>query len=104
MKLEKQHPQVKTMWDTLASVPKIPTMQAKQPESINRQLKPFQLEGLNWMMEQEKSQWKGGLLGDEMGMGKTIQAVVRHIINSLYQYSLPLTTKYLVSNHVRLSG
>ena len=26
-------------------------------------------------MRQEKSQWKGGLLGDEMGMGKTIQAV-----------------------------
>ena len=27
------------------------------------------------MAKQEKSQWKGGLLGDEMGMGKTIQAV-----------------------------
>ncbi|KAI9724409.1 MAG: hypothetical protein M1812_000477 [Candelaria pacifica] len=74
-KLEKQHPEVKTMWETLANVPKIPPMQAKQPESINRQLKSFQLEGLNWMIEQEKSQWKGGLLGDEMGMGKTIQAV-----------------------------
>lgn len=27
------------------------------------------------MIEQEKTKWKGGLLGDEMGMGKTIQAV-----------------------------
>lgn len=27
------------------------------------------------MMQQEKSEYKGGLLGDEMGMGKTIQAV-----------------------------
>lgn len=27
------------------------------------------------MMKQEETQWKGGLLGDEMGMGKTIQAV-----------------------------
>lgn len=27
------------------------------------------------MMEQEKTQYRGGLLGDEMGMGKTIQAV-----------------------------
>lgn len=27
------------------------------------------------MCKQEQSQWKGGLLGDEMGMGKTIQAV-----------------------------
>lgn len=50
------------MWETLANVPKIPPLQAKQPESINRQLKSFQLEGLNWMIEQEKSQWKGGLL------------------------------------------
>lgn len=27
------------------------------------------------MQQQEKSEYKGGLLGDEMGMGKTIQAV-----------------------------
>lgn len=27
------------------------------------------------MVRQEQTQWKGGLLGDEMGMGKTIQAV-----------------------------
>lgn len=27
------------------------------------------------MMQQEKTKYKGGLLGDEMGMGKTIQAV-----------------------------
>lgn len=43
--------------------------------TITRKLKSFQLEGLDWMMKQEKSQWRGGLLGDEMGMGKTIQAV-----------------------------
>lgn len=46
-----------------------------QPNTITRKLKSFQLEGLDWMAKQEKSQWKGGLLGDEMGMGKTIQAV-----------------------------
>ena len=50
-------------------------MQAMQPDTITRRLKSFQLEGLDWMTKQEKSQWKGGLLGDEMGMGKTIQAV-----------------------------
>ena len=48
---------------------------ATQPPGISRRLKPFQLEGLNWMIQQEKTQYKGGLLGDEMGMGKTIQAV-----------------------------
>lgn len=63
------------MWDTLRDVPKIIPSQAPQPEAITRKLKSFQLEGLDWMTKQEQSQWKGGLLGDEMGMGKTIQAV-----------------------------
>ncbi|KAI9841471.1 MAG: DNA repair protein rad16 [Sclerophora amabilis] len=74
-KLESHHPEVKTMWDTLAADPVIVPEKAVQPKSISRQLKSFQLEGLHWMIKQEKTQWKGGLLGDEMGMGKTIQAV-----------------------------
>lgn len=63
------------MWETLKSIPILRPGQATQPKTITRKLKSFQLEGLSWMIEQEKSQWKGGLLGDEMGMGKTIQAV-----------------------------
>jgi DNA repair protein RAD16 len=63
------------MWDDLKKKPAIAPQEAAQPASITRKLKPFQLEGLNWMMEQEKTEYKGGLLGDEMGMGKTIQAV-----------------------------
>ena len=39
------------------------------------QLLPFQLEGLHWMVQQEKGPWKGGMLADEMGMGKTIQTI-----------------------------
>ncbi|PGG99094.1 DNA repair protein RAD16 [Blastomyces parvus] len=74
-KLEEQHPIIRTMWDDLKSYPVITPTPAAQPSGISRNLKSFQLEGLNWMMQQEKSQWKGGLLGDEMGMGKTIQAV-----------------------------
>jgi DNA repair protein RAD16 len=74
-KLEKSHPEVKTMWDTLKEVEPIKPVAGEQPAGISRQLKSFQLEGLDWMIRQEKSQWKGGLLGDEMGMGKTIQAV-----------------------------
>lgn len=74
-KLEKAHPEIKTMWTDLGAVPLIKPSQAVQPETITRKLKSFQLEGLDWMTKQEKSQWKGGLLGDEMGMGKTIQAV-----------------------------
>ncbi|KAL8961834.1 MAG: hypothetical protein Q9193_001665 [Seirophora villosa] len=74
-KLERAHPEIKTMWDTIKAVPMIAPKEAEQPTTITRKLKSFQLEGLGWMMEQENSQWKGGLLGDEMGMGKTIQAV-----------------------------
>ncbi|KAL8941525.1 MAG: hypothetical protein Q9211_001789 [Gyalolechia sp. 1 TL-2023] len=74
-KLEKAHPEIKTMWDELKKVPPIMPEEAEQPSTITRKLKSFQLEGLDWMMKQEKSQWGGGLLGDEMGMGKTIQAV-----------------------------
>ncbi|KAK5111215.1 hypothetical protein LTR62_005243 [Meristemomyces frigidus] len=74
-KLEKSHPGIKTMWDELGDIPVIKPVPAQQPESINRKLKPFQLEGLDWMVKQEKTHYKGGLLGDEMGMGKTIQAV-----------------------------
>nr|POE65133.1 dna repair protein rad16 [Quercus suber] len=74
-KLEKAHSNLKTMWSDLKKTPIIQPVQAPQPASITRKLKPFQLEGLDWMTRQEKTQYKGGLLGDEMGMGKTIQAV-----------------------------
>lgn len=63
------------MWNDLKNDPPISPEPAAQPVGISRTLKPFQLEGLNWMTRQEKTQYKGGLLGDEMGMGKTIQAV-----------------------------
>jgi DNA repair protein RAD16 len=63
------------MWDTLQELPVIQPEKAPQPKDISRSLKPFQLEGLNWMTRKEETRFKGGLLGDEMGMGKTIQAV-----------------------------
>ncbi|KAJ6172257.1 DNA repair protein RAD16 [Penicillium chermesinum] len=74
-KLESKHPVVSRMWDDLKAKPTINPKQAAQPQSITRRLKPFQLEGLQWMRDQEQTEYKGGLLGDEMGMGKTIQAV-----------------------------
>lgn len=72
---ERAHPELKTMWKDLAKIPIIKPKPAPQPSSISRKLKSFQLEGLDWMIKQEKTPYKGGLLGDEMGMGKTIQAV-----------------------------
>jgi len=74
-RLESAHPEILVMWDELRAIEPIKPVPAEQPVGISRKLKPFQLEGLDWMIKQEKSRWKGGLLGDEMGMGKTIQAV-----------------------------
>ncbi|CAD0099526.1 unnamed protein product [Aureobasidium mustum] len=59
LKLEKAHPQIKTMWQDLEAIPIIKGSRWR----------------VDWMIKQEQSNYKGGLLGDEMGMGKTIQAV-----------------------------
>lgn len=74
-RLELHHPELHTMWKDLENLPKIGSVKIDQPSNINRELKPFQLEGVAWMKAMEDTEWGGGLLGDEMGMGKTIQAV-----------------------------
>ncbi|KAM5471166.1 DNA repair protein rad16 [Microsporum audouinii] len=86
-KLEAQHPEIIDMWEKLEQKLVLAPPPAAQPKGINRKLKPFQLEGLSWMLAQEQSEWKGGLLGDEMGMGKTIQAV--SLLMSDYPVGLP---------------
>jgi DNA repair protein RAD16 len=48
---------------------------ADQPKDVIINLLPFQLEGLNWLTKQEESRFNGGILADEMGMGKTIQMI-----------------------------
>jgi DNA repair protein RAD16 len=72
---EQQHPKLLSMWKELEKVAVLETETVEQPKTINRRLKPFQLEGVSWMIRQEQTHYRGGLLGDEMGMGKTIQAV-----------------------------
>jgi DNA repair protein RAD16 len=74
-RLVQHHPEINTMWKDLENLPKIGDVKIDQPANINRELKPFQLQGVAWMRAMEKTEWGGGLLGDEMGMGKTIQAV-----------------------------
>jgi len=39
---------------------------AIQPDGLTIKLLPFQLEGVDWLIKQEKSGWKGGMLADEM--------------------------------------
>ncbi|CAL8088312.1 unnamed protein product [Calicophoron daubneyi] len=48
----------------------------QQPAILNplRELKPYQLVGLNWLRLLHQEQ-VNGILGDEMGLGKTIQAI-----------------------------
>ncbi|KAI8853348.1 P-loop containing nucleoside triphosphate hydrolase protein [Chytridium lagenaria] len=68
------HPELESVWDDLRDMESI-TMQEgfTQPPNIAIKLLPFQLEGVNWLMNQEESRFNGGILADEMGMGKTIQ-------------------------------
>jgi len=48
---------------------------ATKPRGLTRELLGFQAEGLRWMCDNEESDVRGGILADEMGMGKTIQCI-----------------------------
>lgn len=43
------------------------------PPELLMDLLPFQKEFLAWAVAHEQSEIRGGILADEMGMGKTIQ-------------------------------
>ncbi|KAK6544777.1 hypothetical protein TWF694_001460 [Orbilia ellipsospora] len=51
----------------------------KQPEEIQAVMKPYQIEGLSWLLWLNKN-GLSGILGDEMGLGKTLQTL------SLFSY------------------
>ena len=51
------------------------TEAAVAPPDILVPLLPYQQEGLGWMIHQENNDVHGGILADEMGMGKTIEAI-----------------------------
>ena len=70
------HPELHGVWEELqANPPEGPPPRAEQPPGLSIKLLPFQLEGLHWLQKQESSEWHGGLLADEMGMGKTLQMI-----------------------------
>lgn len=74
--LSGHHPELVDVWTRLAEQQSSDKKKAApQPLGLNVKLLPFQLEGLNWLQGQEKGEWKGGILADEMGMGKTIQMI-----------------------------
>jgi DNA repair protein RAD16 len=50
--------------------------QAPAPAQLTVALLPFQAEGLHWLLEREADlDTRGGVLADEMGMGKTLQTI-----------------------------
>ncbi|MBW0486700.1 hypothetical protein O181_026415 [Austropuccinia psidii MF-1] len=76
IKLERHHPELIDIWGDLTQKIKVlEPSRANQPDGLELTLLPFQLEGLDWMKKQEVGPWRGGILADEMGMGKTIQTI-----------------------------
>ena len=45
-----------------------------QPETLQATLRPYQLDGLNWLWALDE-QSLGGILADDMGLGKTMQVL-----------------------------
>ncbi|KAJ3303636.1 hypothetical protein HDV03_003610 [Kappamyces sp. JEL0829] len=82
------HPDLKDVWKDLQDREAIDVSGQEQPARMIVRLLPFQLEGLKWMKEQETSEWHGGILADEMGMGKTIQ-MISLIVSNLTENSGP---------------
>lgn len=74
-RLYENHPYLKDIFPYLESLPMIKPERALQPPGMTIKLLPFQLEGLNWLKKQEDGEFGGGILADEMGMGKTIQTI-----------------------------
>lgn len=74
-KLYEFHPDLKDVFPSLELAERIKPERAEQPDGMSIDLLPFQLEGLNWLVKQEASIYNGGILADEMGMGKTIQTI-----------------------------
>lgn len=73
--LHTQHPELITVFDDLEAEKAIEPEKLSEPPGLTVTLLPFQKEGLNWLLKQEASRYNGGILADEMGMGKTIQTI-----------------------------
>ncbi|WWC93088.1 uncharacterized protein L201_008053 [Kwoniella dendrophila CBS 6074] len=70
------HPELEDVWgDLKANVEPVKPVTMEAHRSLKLTLLPFQKESLYWMKKQEEGPWKGGMLADEMGMGKTIQTI-----------------------------
>ncbi|WVF68688.1 hypothetical protein IAT40_003460 [Kwoniella sp. CBS 6097] len=70
------HEELEDVWgDLQANIEPVKPVTMEAHPSLKLTLLPFQKESLYWMKKQEEGPWKGGMLADEMGMGKTIQTI-----------------------------
>ncbi len=67
--------------------------QMEPPAEMLMSLLPFQKEFLAWAVSQERSEIRGGILADEMGMGKTIQVLPCIFCSSHTPQHVPNTPK-----------
>ncbi|KAI8139099.1 SNF2 family N-terminal domain-containing protein [Fennellomyces sp. T-0311] len=74
--LLEHHPELAEVWDALDAESKVEVVPVNQPAELKLPLLNFQKYGVGWMRQQEElNDFKGGVLADEMGMGKTIQTI-----------------------------
>ncbi|KAL7424895.1 DNA repair protein rad16 [Cryptotrichosporon argae] len=76
IRLSLHHKELVDVWgDLAAKIEPIKPVPMEAHPSLKLTLLPFQKESLYWMKKQEEGVWAGGMLADEMGMGKTIQTI-----------------------------
>jgi SNF2 family DNA or RNA helicase len=51
-----------------------PLVPSPIPKDVNAELRPYQVEGVNWL-ERLRLMYLNGILADDMGLGKTVQAI-----------------------------
>ncbi|KAJ1882842.1 DNA repair protein rad16 [Coemansia sp. RSA 1722] len=78
-KLFQSHPHLRHTWSSLESQSE--PQKIEQPADLKIKLLPFQQEGVWWMSQQENTMFHGGILADEMGMGKTLQTIALLLVN-----------------------
>ena len=66
-----------------------PMPEMEQPSEIVMPLLPYQRQFLAWAVSQERSSVQGGILADEMGMGKTLQ-VLGHALRLFHVQEKPM--------------
>ncbi|KAL4872588.1 hypothetical protein BDV12DRAFT_182930 [Aspergillus spectabilis] len=70
-----------------------------QPAGLRATLKPYQLEGLSWLLYL-RNNGIGGILADDMGLGKTLQTL--SLFQSVKDYEAPGNHRFLVNDLTEL--